>query len=292
MPGVNPIIIDISLGAFLLGVFLVIADKISVVFSRSMLRPQQGKPAWQKLQWANAERERLSKELKDETQAKMDRETRLNLLRDEYKTLEQENASLRAAQEDAIAITQTPRGLLAIASKPIPILEHVGLEIIPNVLWFGTLDQKDATIYTVTIRNGQVDVPSVAANAKAAIEFHHEAIGFVIEDAPWITSKSDQHPDFVQFWVNDRVDIGSGEDKQLVIAGVETQPKQSAQPFFSWSVIRGSQRIQPNRWLQFGKWTCAITVSADLVGPVRFAVSFNVDREGKIVNFGSAAVTA
>jgi hypothetical protein len=181
--------------------------------------------------------------------------------------------------------------LAPVTLKAKPILEHIGLDVIENVLWRGSPSSGSTTLYAVRIRNAQVDASRTAINAKARIYFTHEEGSFVVDEAPWITSRHDQNPGGLLVWVGDRTDIESADWRHLLIAGMHSQPPQSQQPFLSWAVARDGDTIKAIRWLGFGKWTCTVKVSADMVEPMEISISFNLDKEGRIVNFGSSAAT-
>jgi len=177
-------------------------------------------------------------------------------------------------------------------SKPKPILEHIGLETIVNVRFFDALlPNVMVSLYVIKIRNSQFDVMMTASNTRARIEFQHETGGFVVQEAAWVDQRQN-YPDHVRIWARDSADIDSADCKELIVAGMHLQPPEVSPPVVSWSVHVKHGDVERSRILGFGKWTCAVTVEADLLESVHLTVSFNIDSGGRLLNFGSQTATA
>jgi len=274
MPGINTTLIDISLGAFSLGLFLVIADKTTRLLSRRS-RPAQ-------TLFGKAESEELA-----ELRQKLDEKTRAADKRDEIiKVRDETIADLKAKL--LLPVHESTRTLSASIFKPI--LEFAGPEEVVNVASFGGVIPSEAPIhlYTVRIRNNQRDVARTARNVRARIDFvQHDTDGFSVQEAAWIHSRRDDG-DKMFIWGTGSVDIVSEEHRNIIIAGSQEIPPGSAQSSYSWSVfVNRDGDTRAYRTLGFGRWKCMISINADLLDPINVEASFNVDAKGAIVNFCS-----
>ena len=102
----------------------------------------------------------------------------------------------------------------------------------------------------VSIVNSQVDIPTVANNVRARIEYRHaDSELFVVEDALWLAV-----PHQVEFTT--RVQIGSG--KAALLCLMAQQPDSA--PF---TVIADVSQRSRNKTLRAGRWNVRVSVSSD-----------------------------
>jgi hypothetical protein len=147
-----------------------------------------------------------------------------------------------------------------------PVLSYTG---IVGQGWFLLEIGPQWYFQVIQIKNCQLDIPTVANNLRARIEYRHaDGERFVVEEALWLAA-----PHQIEFTT--KLQLGSGKTGLLCLM--------AQQQGSDFSVVEDVSQRSKNKVLKGGKWNINVWISSDNGLPLIGEGSFTLSGEHQLV---------